>query len=71
MSFSRMYSSRQLYARLERTTNLIARHPDFPGKAEAVLRCREDIEARFHQGILTVEERTRLLAILDGRDPLD
>src|SRR5690349_13562465 len=42
VSVSRMYSSRQIYARLERTTNLIARHPDFPGKGEAVSRCRED-----------------------------
>jgi hypothetical protein len=54
------------YRRLEWTAGLIARHPDFPGKSDAVGECRDDIERRFRQGILTVDERSRLLAILDG-----
>jgi hypothetical protein len=54
---------------LERTTNLIAHHSTFPGKDEAVKRCREDIEQRYRLGMLTVEQRDRLLAILDDEEP--
>jgi hypothetical protein len=61
----------QLFRRLERSTTLIVRHPDFPGKAEAIGRCRDDIEDRFHQGLLTDEQRSRLLSILDGDDLFD
>src|SRR3954449_3711248 len=51
MSVFKMQDTMQLFYRLERTTSLIVRHPDFPGKAEAIWRCREDIEERFHQGM--------------------
>jgi hypothetical protein len=55
---------------LERTTDLIARHSPYPGKREVVSRCREDIEQRFVQGMLTEEQRDRLLAILDDEHPV-
>ena len=51
----------QLFPRLERAAVLIARHPAYPGKEEAVRLCREDIED--HES-LTTEQRIRLLAIL-------
>jgi hypothetical protein len=54
---------------LERTADLIARHPAYPGKGEAVRRCREDIEQRFRRGSLTEEQRDRLMAILDEGGP--
>jgi hypothetical protein len=54
---------------LERTAGLIARHPDFPGKREAMTRCRDDIEQRLLQGTLTQEQRDRLFAILDADNP--
>ena len=57
----------ELYPRLERTTRLIALHPDCSGKAEALRRCRHDIEERTREGRLTDEQKTRLLAILDGQ----
>ena len=53
---------------LERTIRLIARHPPYPGREEALNLCREDIEERYHEGILTDEERTRLLSILSEED---
>lgn len=56
----------QVFRRLEQATGLIARHPDYPGKDEAVRLCREDI--REH-ACLTTEQRARLLAILGDDDP--
>jgi hypothetical protein len=66
MSVSSPHGSAQVYRRLERTTRLIVQHPDFPGKDEAVRRCRDDIEQRFGLGELTEEQRTRLQSILRG-----
>jgi hypothetical protein len=71
MTVSSAQDHNQLFRRLERSTSLIVRHPDFPGKAEAIKRCRDDIEDRFHQGMLTSEQRGYLLSILDGDDMLD
>jgi hypothetical protein len=71
MTVSSTHDPGALFRRLERTAGLIARHPDFPGKAAAIAECRNDIERRFSQGMLTVEQRARLLAILDGVAPLD
>ena len=49
---------------LVRTVYLFARHPDFPGKSEAVIECIEDIEERSREGRLSPVERDELLAIL-------
>jgi hypothetical protein len=52
------------FERLERTTNLIARHADYPGKQAVVADCLDDIEDRWARGLLTLEQRFRLCAIL-------
>jgi hypothetical protein len=52
------------YLGLFRTVNLIARHPDFPGKSDAMIECVEDIEERSREGRLSPEQRDELLAIL-------
>ena len=54
----------QVFRRFERTSLLLASHPDFPGKPEALGRCRDDVQERFHEGLLTVDQRTRLMTIL-------
>ena len=66
MSVSSSHECFELYPRLERTTRLIALHPDCSGKAEAMRRCRIDIEERFREGRMTNAQQARLLAILDG-----
>jgi hypothetical protein len=69
MSVFHVQDPGQYYRRLERATRLIVRHPDFPGKDETLQRCRDDIEQRFRQNMLTEQQRARLLAILDeGED---
>jgi hypothetical protein len=37
------------FERLERTTNLIAHHADYPGKQAVVAGCLDDIEDRWSQ----------------------
>jgi len=49
---------------LIRVVGLFARHPDFPGKRDAVEECAEDIEERSREGRLTPSQRSELLAIL-------
>jgi hypothetical protein len=71
MTVSSAHDHVKLFLRFEQSTRLIARHPDFPGKDETIGRCRCDIDDRFHQGMLTAEQRRRLLSILDGDDLLD
>jgi hypothetical protein len=71
MTVSSAHDHGQLFRRLERSTILILRHPEFPGKADAIRRCRDDIDSRFHQGMLTGEQRSHLLSILDGDAMLD
>ena len=56
----------QIFRQLERATGLIAGHPDYPGKDEAVRLCREDI---LEHSSLTTEQRARLLAILGDEAP--
>jgi hypothetical protein len=71
MTVSSAHDHTQLFRRLERSASLIVRHPDFPGKGETLGHCRRDIDDRFRQGMLTAEQRRRLLSILDGEDLLD
>jgi L-rhamnose isomerase len=59
---------RESFRRLEWAVGVIARHPDYPGKAETLQRCREDIERRLRLGMLTDAQRIRLHSILDGED---
>jgi hypothetical protein len=54
---------------LERTVALIAHHSTYSGKEEALRRCRDEIDQRCRQGMLTREQRDRLLALLDDGDP--
>jgi hypothetical protein len=69
MSLSLGHDPARLVRMLERTAEMIAHHPDFPGKGEAVQRCRDEVDQWFRQGVLTEEQRERLLAILDGEPP--
>ena len=56
------------FQRLERAVNLIARHPFYPGKQDAVHDCLNYLEERFLQGTLTLEQKSRLIAILLPQD---
>jgi hypothetical protein len=59
------------FERLERTITIIAQHADYPGKPETIAECREDIEDRWTRGLLDLEKRFGLLAILvRGSSPL-
>ncbi len=52
--------------RLLETVELISHHPDFPGKGEAVDRCRAKIEELFYAGQITISQRDRLREALRG-----
>ena len=52
------------YRGLMRVADMIARHPDYPGKRVVVEECVEDIVERSHRGRLTPSQRDELLAIL-------
>ena len=54
------------YRGLMRVADMIARHPDYPGKRVVVEECVEDIVERSHQGRLTPFQRDELLAILSA-----
>jgi hypothetical protein len=56
---------------LVRVVGMIARHPDFPGKQDAVRECVSDIVDRSRQGRLSPVQRAELLRILlsPGADP--
>jgi len=64
MTVAREEDLSEVFYRFERTSLLIASHPDFPGKPEVLGRCREDVRERFQEGLLTADQRTRLLTIL-------
>ena len=49
-----------------RVADMIARHPDYPGKRVVVEECVEDIAGRCHRGRLTPLQRDELLAILSA-----
>ena len=52
------------FERLEHAVTIIAKHADYPGKPEAVSECLDDIEDRWDHGLLTLEQRFGLLALL-------
>jgi hypothetical protein len=54
------------FERLQQSVTMIARHMDFPGKQEILAECLEDIEDRWQQGWLTLEQRFQLHSILLG-----
>lgn len=56
------------FKRLERTVNLIARHPFYPGKPEAVHDCLDDLEERYRDGSLTHEQKSILVSLLTSED---
>ena len=57
-------TAEQEYRGLVRVADMIAQHPDFPGKRDVVEECAEDIVERSHRGRLTAFQRDELLAIL-------
>jgi hypothetical protein len=63
-------TSAKEYQGLVRAVNLIARHPDFPGKRDAVKECVSDILERSIRGRLSPVQRVELLSILLADDPL-
>jgi hypothetical protein len=52
------------FERLEQVVTIIAQHADYPGKQESVAECLEDIEDRWSRGLLSLEQRFVLCAIL-------
>ena len=54
------------YRGLIRVADMIAEHPDFPGKRVLVEECVEDIVERSHRGRLTSSQRDELLTILSA-----
>ena len=52
------------FERLEQTVTIIARHLEYPGKAEVVADCLQEIDSRWERGQLTLQQRFRLYAIL-------
>lgn len=56
------------FIRLERTVSLIARHPFYPGKPEAVHDCLDDLEERYRDGSLTHEQKSILVSLLTAED---
>ena len=59
-----MTSSAPSFERLEQSVTMIARHVDYPGKEQVVAGCLDDIEDRWRQRELTLEQRFQLYAIL-------
>ena len=59
------------YQGLLRAVKLVASHPDFPGKREAVEECVGDLVERSRQGRLTPVQRSELMTILLARGELD
>ncbi len=52
------------YQGLIRVVTMVARHPEFPGKKDAMDEYVEDIEDRCREGRLTPSQRSELLSIL-------
>jgi hypothetical protein len=52
------------FERLERALTIIAEHANYPGKQETIAECMDDIEDRWIRGLLDIEQRFGLLAIL-------
>jgi hypothetical protein len=60
-----------LYQRLERAVTLIARHPFYPGKQEALDDCVLDLEERSREGSLTPDQKSKLIALLYSEPPME
>ncbi len=52
------------YSRLQRTLAMIANHPYYPGKAETIQECLDDLDAHYRKGEINLEQRSRLTTIL-------
>jgi hypothetical protein len=59
------------FERLVESVTLIARHPDYPTKSQALDRCREDVEELIRAGRITVAQAEVLLEILDTGSPIE
>jgi hypothetical protein len=56
------------FDRLVMAVTYIVGHADTPEKPLAVSECLDDIEARYTRGVLSLDQRRRLVAILLGLD---
>ena len=54
------------FERLERTVDMIRRHPYYPGKEVVLDECLEEIEERFEIGRITADQRGILRDTLLG-----
>ncbi len=61
-------TSVQEFQGLKRMVTMIAKHPNYAGKQEAIEECVEDIVERSRRGRLTPVQRGELLGILLGSD---
>jgi hypothetical protein len=59
-----MKSNAVSFERLEQTATMIAQHAEYPGKTQVVAECLDDIEDRWTQGQLSLEQRFQLYAVL-------
>ena len=59
-----MTPSAPSFDRLEQTVTMIAEHADYLGKEQVVAECLDEIEDRWRQSELTLEQRFHLYAIL-------
>ena len=59
-------SDTHYFERLLETVGLIARHADFPGKIQAVERCREEVEEMSSTGAISSTQAEILQEILLG-----
>lgn len=55
-----------LFERLAESVDLIAHHPDCPGKFQIVEQCAEEIEDRLRSGQITEWQERFLLDMLRG-----
>jgi len=53
------------FERLTETVTLIARHPEYPMKSEAMDYCRQDVEELVHAGRIDAEQAVVLREILN------
>jgi hypothetical protein len=59
-----MKSCAPSFERLEQIVTMIARHVDYLGKDQVVAGCLDDIDDRWRQRQLTLDQRLQLYAIL-------
>ncbi|CAN5653110.1 hypothetical protein BH23PLA1_BH23PLA1_19870 [soil metagenome] len=56
----------KIFERMVETAELIARHPDYPGKQEVVRQCLEEVQDLRDSGRISLCQCERLQFILEG-----